>query len=66
MRRSRSLFSVMLWGDAGEDDPSKAKNIRQTELLVDLREAILQISRHFQSIDPKNSKVVWTVSNLRE
>ena len=40
------------------DDFGKAKNIRQTELLVDLREAILQVARHFQSLDPKNSKVV--------
>jgi hypothetical protein len=27
-------------------------------LKVDLREAILQIARHFQSLDPKNNKVV--------
>ena len=50
----------VLWGGAqGEDeDFGKAKNIRQTELLVDLREAILQVARHFQSLDPKNTKVV--------
>lgn len=59
LRRSKSLISV-LWGGAGgeDDDFGKAKNIRQTELLVDLREAILQVARHFQSLDPKNSKVV--------
>ena len=48
----------MLWGDGNEFDSDKAKNICQTEILVDLREAILQVARHFQSLDPKNSKVV--------
>lgn len=28
------------------------------EILVDLREAILQVARHFMSVDPKLSKVV--------
>lgn len=58
LRRSRSLVSMLLWGDQEDDDFGKAKNIKQTELLVDLREAILQIARHFQSLDPKNNKVV--------
>lgn len=57
LRRSKSLVSLLLWGD-GEEDDGKAKNIRQTELLVDLREAILQVARHFQSLDPKNTRVV--------
>ena len=58
LRRSRSLVSLLLWGGGLEDEDGKAKNIKQTELLVDLREAILQIARHFQSLDPKNNKVV--------
>ena len=41
-----------------DEADEKAKNVRQTELLVDLREAILQISRHFQALDPKNSRYV--------
>jgi len=49
---------MMLWGGSEEFDSDKAKNIRQTEILVDLREAILQVARHFQSIDPKNSRIV--------
>ncbi len=52
---------MLLWGETDEDDLTKAKNIKQTELLVDLREAILQVARHFQSIDPKNNKVVSLV-----
>ncbi|XP_076448737.1 small G protein signaling modulator 3-like isoform X2 [Babylonia areolata] len=58
LRRSRSLVSLLLWGGGLDDeDGGKAKNIKQTELLVDLREAILQIARHFQSLDPKNNKM---------
>ncbi|CAH1795420.1 unnamed protein product [Owenia fusiformis] len=53
LKRSKSLISTLLWGDGDSEDYGKAKNIAQTELLVDLREAILQIGRHFQSIDPK-------------
>ncbi|KAL5018571.1 hypothetical protein ScPMuIL_004293 [Solemya velum] len=55
--RSKSLVSMFLWGEEEEDDFGKAKNIHQTELLVDLREAILQVARHFQSLDPKNNKM---------
>lgn len=36
----------------------KAKNIKQTELVADLREAILRVARHFQCTDPKNCSVV--------
>jgi len=61
LRRSKSLVSVMLWGGTEEFDSDKAKNVHQTEILVDLREAILQVARHFQSIDPKNSRVVCTL-----
>ena len=45
---------------AGEDDleAMKAKNIKQTELVADLREAILRVARHFQCTDPKNCNVV--------
>nr|XP_020029741.1 small G protein signaling modulator 3 isoform X2 [Castor canadensis] len=39
----------------GEDDLEalKAKNIKQTELVADLREAVLRVARHFQCTDPK-------------
>ena len=47
-------------GLVGEDDleAMKAKNIKQTELVADLREAILRVARHFQCADPKNCNVV--------
>ncbi|XP_052825542.1 small G protein signaling modulator 3 homolog isoform X2 [Octopus bimaculoides] len=63
LRRSRSLVSLLLWGNEEEEDLGKAKNIRQTELLVDLRDAILQVARHFQSVDPKNNKIINTADN---
>ena len=37
-------------------DDSRAKNVRQTEILVSLREAVLQVTRHFRekgAIDPE-------------
>lgn len=57
MKRSRSLVSLLL-GSGSEEEIQKAKNIYQTELMVDLRDAILQVGRHFQSLDPKNVKLV--------
>ncbi|XP_033630051.1 small G protein signaling modulator 3 homolog isoform X4 [Asterias rubens] len=55
LHRKKS-FMGSLFG-LNESDDLKAKNIRQTELVSDLRESILQIGRHFQSIDPKNAKI---------
>jgi len=54
----------MLWGGSDEFELDKAKNVCQTEILVDLREAILQVARHFQSIDPKNSRVVCAADEM--
>lgn len=56
-RRSHGCYCL---GLAGEDDleAMKAKNIKQTELVADLREAILRVARHFQCTDPKNCNVV--------
>lgn len=56
--RSHGYHSSL--GLSGEDDLEalKAKNIKQTELLADLREAILRVARHFQCTDPKNCNVV--------
>lgn len=53
-------------GLPGEDDLEalKAKNIKQTELVADLREAILRVARHFQCTDPKNCSVVSCGFNL--
>ncbi|KAK2557092.1 Small G protein signaling modulator 3 [Acropora cervicornis] len=45
-------FFGLLFGKSGVS-LQKAKNIRQTELVADLREAILQIARHFDAVDPR-------------
>ncbi|XP_072512333.1 small G protein signaling modulator 3 isoform X2 [Notamacropus eugenii] len=58
-QRRKSGITSLLFGD--EDlEALKAKNIKQTELVADLREAILQVARHFQCVDPKNGSVELT------
>ncbi|XP_068958970.1 small G protein signaling modulator 3 isoform X3 [Petaurus breviceps papuanus] len=58
-QRRKSGIASLLFGD--EDlEALKAKNIKQTELVADLREAILQVARHFQCVDPKNGSVELT------
>ncbi|KAM4837608.1 small G protein signaling modulator 3 isoform X1 [Urocitellus parryii] len=58
-QRRKSAITSLLFG---EDDLEalKAKNIKQTELVADLREAILRVAQHFQCIDPKNCSVELT------
>ncbi|XP_010341722.1 small G protein signaling modulator 3 isoform X4 [Saimiri boliviensis] len=58
-QRRKSTISALLFG---EDDMEalKAKNIKQTELVADLREAILRVAHHFQCTDPKNCNVELT------
>jgi small G protein signaling modulator 3 len=60
VKKNKSMLQTLLFGatggggsDAGGDDDVKCKNIRQTEILVDLREAILKVCRHFLAIEPK-------------
>ncbi|XP_025418644.1 small G protein signaling modulator 3 homolog [Sipha flava] len=61
IRKSRSLMQVLLFGDEINENNSKitlkCKNIRQTEFLVDLREAIMQVARHFVIVDSKLSNI---------
>lgn len=42
------MLELILFGEDCSSNDLRNKNIRQTELLVDLREAILQVGRHFQ------------------
>lgn len=52
-------MNYLVWGESDDSaDDLKAKNIKQTELLVDMRTAIMQIGRHFQSLDPENQNIV--------
>ncbi|XP_049786672.1 small G protein signaling modulator 3 homolog [Schistocerca cancellata] len=57
MKKSKSMIQLLLFGEETTEEDIKSKNIRQTEILVDLREAILQVARHFMSVDPKLNKI---------
>ncbi|KAM8930676.1 small G protein signaling modulator 3 [Pelodytes ibericus] len=52
-QRRKSGITTLLFGD-DDFEALKSKNIKQTALVADLREAILQVARHFQCTDPKN------------
>lgn len=52
VKKNKSLMQT-LFGNEESEDELKCKNIKQTEILVDLREAILKIARHFLAVEPK-------------
>lgn len=55
VKKSRSMIQMLLFGnDDGEED-MKTKNIKNSEIIVELHDAILKIARHFISIEPKLS-----------
>ncbi|XP_068108135.1 small G protein signaling modulator 3 isoform X3 [Hyperolius riggenbachi] len=58
-QRRKSGITTLLFGD-DDYEAMKAKNIKQTALVADLREAILQVARHFQCSDPKNCNLDLT------
>lgn len=60
--RRKSTLSTLLWG---EDDAEalKAKNIKQTELVAALREAIGRTAEHFHCLDPRNGSTVRPYHN---
>ncbi|KAM9324878.1 small G protein signaling modulator 3 [Gastrophryne carolinensis] len=58
-QRRKSGITTLLFGD-DDFEALKAKNIKQTALVADLREAILQVARHFQCTDPKNCNIDLT------
>lgn len=60
----RSFSSAVL--HQNEIGGNKHKNIQQTELLMDLRDAVLQIARHFQTHDPSIGKIVRTRTHCTE
>ncbi|KAF7995807.1 hypothetical protein HCN44_006914 [Aphidius gifuensis] len=53
IKKTKSVLQTFLFGDTEED--AKSKNIRQTEILVDLRETVLQVARHFINVDTKTT-----------
>lgn len=57
MKKSKSMLQLFLFGDESVETDVKNKNVKHTEILVDLRENILQVARHFMARDPKLNKV---------
>ncbi|XP_014211872.1 small G protein signaling modulator 3 homolog isoform X2 [Copidosoma floridanum] len=66
LKRSKSMLQSFLFGSDETEDDIKCKNIRQTEILVDLRESVLQVSRHFINLDPKYSNISLTADYSME
>lgn len=64
VKKSKSMIQTLLFGDGDDqDETSKTKNIKQTEILVDLRESILKVCRHFITIEPKISAHIQTIAD---
>ncbi|XP_059928684.1 small G protein signaling modulator 3 [Gadus macrocephalus] len=57
--RRKSTLSSLLWGE-DEADALKAKNIKQTELVAALREAISSSADHFHCLDPHQTNTDLT------
>lgn len=51
IKRSKSVIQTILFGEDSGSDDAISKNVKQTEILVDLREAILQVARHFLALE---------------
>ncbi|KAL7288961.1 hypothetical protein TKK_0016922 [Trichogramma kaykai] len=66
VKRTKSMLETLLFGDEETEDDLKCKNIRQTEILVDLRESVLQIARHFITLDPKLGSIQLTADYSME
>ncbi|XP_056646938.1 small G protein signaling modulator 3 homolog [Diorhabda sublineata] len=62
IKKNKSVIQLLLFNENFEDD-MKSKNIKQTEILVDLREAILQVARHFMQLDPKLANEISLVAD---
>lgn len=64
MKKSKSMLQTLLFGNGDDgDDEMRNKNIRQTEILVDLRESILKVCRHFLTIEPKLNAYINQVAD---
>lgn len=55
VKKNKSMIHVLLFGNDDGDDDLKTKNIKNSEIIVELHDAILKIARHFISIEPKLS-----------
>lgn len=55
VKKSKSMVQMLLFGTDEAEDEMKTKNIKNSEIIVELRDAILKIARHFIAIEPKLS-----------
>lgn len=62
-KNKSSMLQYLFGSELTLEDDIKSKNIKTTELLVDLREAILKVCRHFITIEPKLSTCIKTVAD---
>lgn len=53
VKKSKSMIQMLLFGGDDSEDELKTKNIKNSEIIVELRDAILKIARHFIAIEPK-------------
>uniref|UniRef100_A0A1I7TRE3 RUN and TBC1 domain-containing protein 3 n=1 Tax=Caenorhabditis tropicalis TaxID=1561998 RepID=A0A1I7TRE3_9PELO len=60
LTRSKSIIKQIFSSKDDSEMDQKSKNIRQTEILVDLKESVLQICRYFISCDEKMELNVCT------
>ncbi|KAL1461343.1 hypothetical protein WDU94_013248 [Cyamophila willieti] len=60
VKRQKSILQNLIFGEEENGEDVKTKNIHQTEILVDLREATCQIGRHFLTTDPRLSHASLT------
>ncbi|CAI5454719.1 unnamed protein product [Caenorhabditis angaria] len=60
LTRSKSIIKQIFSSKDDVSNDPKMKNIRQTEILVDLKESVLQICRYFISCDEKMEMNVCT------
>lgn len=58
VKKSKSMIQMLLFGSDDGDEDMKTKNIKNSEMVVELHDAILKLARHFISIEPKLSALV--------
>ncbi|KAH7732229.1 Variant SH3 domain containing protein [Aphelenchoides avenae] len=67
LTRSKSVLQNIFHQsmDDGEEDDPKTKNIRQTEIIVDLKNAVNQICRYFAACVEKHEKTINMQADYR-
>lgn len=53
VKKNKSMIQMLLFGNEDGEDELKTKNIKNSEIIVELKDAILKIARHFLAIEPK-------------